>query len=177
MVFRTEFEMAGAVAAHFTKSAREVKVGDCIFDVVAYDKKERLFRIIECKLGSHVTTIGRAFGQISAYIAILSDLERERKFIDAFTKKVPLRYERLMQATQENTQLRVAFYVALTDSACEKTNLIRSLKRLLPSVGIIRVKPDGKCREYLRCNGKRDTKLSEAIPTIIEIMAQRCNAA
>lgn len=173
-MLRNEAQMAGAVAQHFTKSAREVKVGDCIFDVVAYDKKEKLFRIIECKLGSHVTTIGHASGQISAYIAVLSDCERERKFINAFTKKVPLRYERLMEATQENTRLRVAFYVALTDSACQQINLIRSLKRLLPTVGIIRVKSDGKCREYLRCDGKKEARLAEATPTVVEILPNKC---
>jgi hypothetical protein len=176
-MLRNEAQMAEAVAHHFTKSAREVKVGSCIFDVVAYDKKEKVFRIIECKFGSHVTTIGHAFGQISAYIAVLSALDGERDFINAFTKKVPLRYGRMMEATRGNTQLHVAFYVALTDSACQQINLIRSLKRLLPNVGIIRVKSDGKCRHYLRCNGKKEAKLAEATPTVVEILPQECGVS
>lgn len=171
MPFRSEYEMANAVAEHFAKSAQQVKVGDCILDVVAYDKKQRVFRIVECKLGHCARTIGHAFGQISAYIAVLSALEREKDFIDAFTRKMPLRYGRMMEATRNNTQLRVAFYVALTDGACQNIELIRSLKRLLPNVGIIRVKANGKCRDYLRYNGKKEAKLAEAVPTVIHIVS------
>lgn len=93
--------------------------------------------------------------------------------MNSLTKKVPLRYERLMEATLENTRLRVAFYVALKDSACKKINLIRSLKHLLPTVGIIRVKPDGMCRNNLWCDGKKDAKLAEAIPIIVELSSQK----
>jgi hypothetical protein len=170
VTLRNEHKMAEAVAGHLKNSAREVRVGSCIFDVVAYDKNEKLFSIIECKLGSHVTNIGHAFGQISAYYAVLSVLGRD--FIDAFTKKVPLRYERMMEATDGNRRMRTAFYIALTDVACEEVDLIRSMKHLLPNVGIIRVKDDGRCRRHLKVNGKRDLKLAEAVPTFVEIIRQ-----
>ncbi len=163
--------MSQAVACHLPKSAREVRVGNCIFDVVGYDKKEQLFQIVECKLGDHATSIGHAFGQISAYYAVLSALGRD--FLNAYTRKVPLRYERLMEATHDNRQLRVAFYVALTDEACKKIELIRSVKKLLPDVGIIRVKANGRCRAYLRCNGKKEPKLAEATPTVVEILREK----
>ena len=163
--------MSQAVAKHLPKSTREVRVGSCIFDVVGYDKSEQLFQIVECKLGDHATSIGHAFGQISAYYAVLSALGRD--FLNAYTKKVPLRYERLMEATHDNRQLRVAFYVALTDEACKQVELIRSVKKLLPNVGIIRVKANGRCRTYLRCNGKKDPKLAEATPTVVEILRDR----
>jgi hypothetical protein len=42
--------------------------------------------------------------------------------------KVSLRHERLMETTEENTRPHVAFYVALTDDACQNISLIRSLK-------------------------------------------------
>jgi hypothetical protein len=173
MSLQNEFQMSLAVADHLPKSAREVRVGNCIFDVVGYDKKERLFHIVECKLGDHATSIGHAFGQISAYYAVLSALGRD--FLNAYTKKVPLRYERLMEATHDNRQLRVAFYVALTDDACKNVELIRSVKKLLPNVGIIRVKPDGRCRRYLKRNGKKDPKLAVATPIVVEILRERPN--
>ena len=54
-------------------------MGTCILDIVAYEKSSRVVRIIECKLGSHVTTIGHAFGQIHAYTAVpLGVLQRGR---------------------------------------------------------------------------------------------------
>jgi hypothetical protein len=162
--------MAEAVAGHFKNSVREVRVGSCIFDVAAYDKKEKLFSIIECKLGSHVTSIGHAFGQISAYYAVLSALGRD--FINAFTRKVPLRYDRMMEAVAGN-QLRVAFYIALTDQACEQIELIRSMKRLLPNVGIIRVKDDGRCRNNLKAGGERDSELAKAVPTVVKILLEK----
>jgi len=138
------------------------------FDVVAYDKQEKLFRLVECKLGSKATSVGHAFGQVAAYYAVLA--ARGRDFLNAFSRKVPLRYERLMEATNENRRIRVAFYVALTDEACKRVDLIRSVKRLLPTVGIIRVKPDGKCREFLRERGQKNHKLAEALPVMVEIL-------
>jgi hypothetical protein len=163
--------MSQAVARHLAKSAREVRVGNCIFDVVGYDKREKLFQIVECKMGDHVTSLGHAFGQIAAYYAVLAAMGRD--FLNAYTRKVPLRYDRLMEATHDNRQMRVAFYVALTDEACKQVELIRSVKKLLPIVGIIRVKDDGGCRTYLRCDGKKDPKLAEAIPTVVEILREK----
>jgi hypothetical protein len=164
----TEFQMALAVASGFKYVTRELKVAECIFDVVAYDKTERLFTLVECKLGTKPTSIGHAFGQIAAYSAILC--EHGRAFLKAFTKRVPLNYERQMEATDEGRRFRVAFYVALSDSACKRVELIRSVKKLLPTVGIIRVKPDGKCRPHLHVNGRKDSKLATASPTLIDIL-------
>jgi len=64
---KTEAQMSQAVACNLGKyAAREVKVGDCIFDVVAYNKKEKLFRLVECKKSSKASKIGHAFGQVAA---------------------------------------------------------------------------------------------------------------
>ncbi len=160
--------MALAVARHLGPAAREIRVGDCKFDVIAYDKKQRLFELVECKRGSHTTTIGHAFGQVAAYYAVVAD--RGFEFVNALSKKLPLSFARLMEATHGARRIRVAFYVALTDKACRRVDLIRSVKRLLPSVGIIRVRPDGKCRDYVRIHGVRDYDLAKARPTTIHIL-------
>jgi hypothetical protein len=165
--FQNEAEMAEAVARHLGRSAREVKVEDCIFDVIGYDKKNRLFKLVECKLGSQAANIGHAFGQVAAYYAVVAD--RGFEFVNALSKKLPLSFARLMEATENARRIRVGFYVALTDEACKRVDLIRSVKLLLPIVGVIRVKPDGKCRESLWHKGKRDSKLAKATPTVIKI--------
>ena len=170
-MLRNETQMAEAVARHMTNSAREVGVGGCVFDVVAYDKKLQLFKLVECKLGSQATNIGHAFGQVAAYCAVLS--RRGRDFVDAFSTRVPLRFGRLMEATENAKRIRVAFYVALTDDACKRIELIREVKALLPFVGIIRVKREGKCRNYLKDKGWKDKKLSEARTRVIEILQKK----
>ena len=166
---KTEVQMAEAVARQLKNSAREVKVGDCIFDVVAYDKGQRLFRLVECKLGSKAASIGHAFGQVAAYYAVVVD--QGYHFVDTFSKKVEprLRFGRLLEAT-EGKQIRVEFYVALTDEACERVDLLRSVKRLLPDVGIIRVKADGRCRDHVHEHGKGDYELAQARPMLIKIL-------
>lgn len=85
----TEAEMSEAVAGYFKNSIREVRVGNCILDVVAYDKEQRLFNVIECKLGSDKTSISHAFGQLAGYQAEISAGNQD--FLDAYTRRVPLR--------------------------------------------------------------------------------------
>jgi len=160
--------MATSVGRRFKHSTRELKVAECILDVVAYDKTKRLFTLVECKLGTKPSSIGHAFGQIAAYSAILC--EHGKAFLKAFTRRVPLNYERQMEATDGSRKFRVAFYVALTDNACKRIALIRSVKKLLPGVGIIRVKPDGKCRTYLRVKGQKEPTLARAAVMVIEII-------
>jgi len=164
---KNEAEMALHVAAHLKKtSAREIRVGGCKFDVVAYDKKRRLFEIAECKLGSKPTVIGHAFGQAAAYCGTLSAHGVE--FLDAYMKEVKLKFTRMMEATNQGKEFRVAFYVALEQKACLQVELIRSIKRLIPKIGIIRVKDDGRCRRFFRISGKKDLDLCKAEPVTVK---------
>jgi hypothetical protein len=171
-----ETDMAEAIVRRFKNGVLQVPVGvkdrRYVLDVVAYDKKQRLFRVFECKLGSDGITIANAFGQISVYQQEIST--RPHKFIDAFTDKpeIRLRWGRLMEATHGNRYIRVAFYVALTDSACASIGLIRSQKDRHPNVGVVRIKEDGTIKHYLKANGKRDSELAKAIPTVIAILQE-----
>lgn len=83
-----EKEMAEAVARYLRSAAREVTVDGYRFDVVAYDKRERLFKLVECRRGSRSTSIGRAFGQLVAYYAVVSS--RGFDFVNAVRKKMRL---------------------------------------------------------------------------------------
>lgn len=161
----TEADMSKAVKDRFKNSTREVHVGSCILDVVAYDKEDRLFNVVECKLGSDITRISQTFGQIAGYEAQISTHPHE--FLDAYTRKkedIHLRWLRLMEATDWNRRLRIAFSVALTDEACTHIDLIQSLKKQMPHVGIIRVKADGRCRDHLHVEGRENLELARAIP-------------
>lgn len=174
---KTEAQMSQAVACTLGKyAAREVRVGDCIFDVVAYSKKEKSFRLVECKRSRKASGIGHAFGQLAAYSATIAAHGRE--FLVAYSKKltVPMHQGRWMEATDDYRSIRVAFYVALTDKACKRIDLLRSMKRILPDVGIIRVKPDGYCRNYLRVGKQKEIKLAQPHTRKIKILPRESSS-
>lgn len=167
---KTESHMSQAVAYHLGKyAAREVKIGDCKFDVVAYNKNEKLFNLVECKMSGSSSGIGHAFGQLAAYSATIAAHSAE--FLDTYSKKAArIRYSRWMEATDHGRRIRMAFYVALTDDACKRIELLTSLKRILPDVGVFRIKPDGYCKDYLRVGGKKDHKLAKPRPVEIKLL-------
>jgi hypothetical protein len=168
---KTESDMSQAVACTLGKyAAREVRVRGCIFDVVAYNKKEKSFTLVESKRSKKLTGIGHAFGQLAAYSAMIAT--QGPQFLAAYHKKltVPMHIDEWMRATDNYRRFKVEFYVALTDAACKQVPLLRSMKKILPDVGIIRVKSDGKCRRDIRLSGnKRDSELCHANTTTIKI--------
>jgi hypothetical protein len=165
----SESDMAQAVSRYLGKgrSTREVKVGGCRFDIVSYDTKKEIFKLVECKLATRPSSIGRTFGQLAAYYAAVAD--RGYEFVTALSEKLHLSFDHLMQATHGATKIHVEFYVALTHEACLNLPLLESLKRLLPKVGIIRVKPGGKCRGSLLKGGEKYKALSPAKAMTIRI--------
>jgi len=118
----------------------------------------------------------RAFGQLAAYTATIATHGRD--FIIAYSKKssVAMHQGRWLEATADYQHIRIAFYVALTDKACKRINLLRAMKNLLPHVGIIRVKPDGYCRFYLRAGKHKHTKVARPRSVIIKILPQQNGA-
>jgi hypothetical protein len=164
--------MSQAVAYKFGKyAAREVRVGDCIFDVVAHDKKEKSFRLVECKLSEKATGIGQAFGQLAAYSATIAT--RASEFLDAYSRMpgAPMPLGRWMEATHNYRRFRINFHVALTHKACkDKVEWLRSMKKVLPDVGIIRVKPDGHCRNYILNGKSKDTEVTKARTVTVKIV-------
>lgn len=165
----TEADMSQAVSYKLgSYAAKEIRINGCIFDVVAYDRKERLFRVVECKRSSKASTIGHAFGQLATYKATIA--AQGRIFLDVYSKRINMRLGRWMEATNTYRRIRIAFYVALTDKACKRLDLIRSLKESLPEVGIIRVKSNGLCRSYLRVGSQRDEEISRAHPITVRIL-------
>jgi hypothetical protein len=161
--------MSQAVACTLGKyAAREIRVGDCIFDVVAYNKKQKSFRLVECKLSQRITGIGHAFGQLAAYSATIATQARE--FLDAYTKKCRMPLGDWMEATDNYRRFNIEFCVALTHKACKnKLEWLRAMKKVLPDVGIIRVKPDGYCRNHIWHGKVKDTEVTRARTILVKI--------
>jgi hypothetical protein len=161
----TESDMAEAVKKHLNKrrviAGREIKLGRCRFDVVAYDKNARIFKVVECKLHSRPTSVGRTFGQAITYWAVIKG--RALDFLDAASRKLPLmRYRRWLEATHGGKKITVAVYVALTDKACRQPEFLE-LRAQYPQIGVIRVKPNGRCRNALRRpDGTADSSAARA---------------
>ncbi len=164
--------MSQAVARTLGRYAvREVRVGDCGFDVVSYNKKDKTFHVVECKMSKSASGIGQTFGQLAAYSATIA--EQRRNFIINYSKKldVPMHQGRWMEATDDFRNIKVGFYVALTDRACKRVGLLRAIKKLLPDVGIIRVKQDGYCRFHVWDGKRKDKEL--ALPRVKSIKLLR----
>jgi hypothetical protein len=139
----------------------QVALGNFRFDIVAYDKTNRVFKVIECKLGSHQTGLGKTFGQLSVYSGRISSLADE--FVDSASKKMEkMRFGRWMEATDCGRRIRVEFYVAVSNKACKDVDCLQRLKQQNQSVGIIRCKEDGTCRNYVRVNGQPNYDLAKA---------------
>jgi hypothetical protein len=169
---KSESDMSQAVARILGKYAvREVWVGDCIFDVVAYNKKKKSFRLVECKMSKSVTGIGKAFGQLAAYSATIAT--RADEFLDAYSKRlrVPMRLGEWMEATDNYRRFNIDFCVALTHKACrERLDWLRAMKKVLPDVGIIRVKPNGSCSYHIWHGKIKDAEVTKASTIAVKIV-------
>jgi len=158
-MLRSEKQMAKAVERFLGNSVLEIKVGGCLFDVVAYDRQKKLFKVVECKLATHASSIGKTFGQVVGYCAVVT--HRGFDFLNAFNKKRPLPLGDLAEIVRAK-RAYVEFYVALTEEACKQAVLLRNIKRLLEKVGILRVKGDGSVRANIKYDRKRDAELGMA---------------
>jgi hypothetical protein len=64
------------------------------------------------------------------------------------------------------------FYVGLTENACQNVDLLQLIRRSLSSkIGIIRVKPNGVCRSYIRVKGQENHDVCE--PEVISVPITR----
>jgi hypothetical protein len=138
------------------------------FDVVGYDAKRSVFHIVECKRSAKAAEIGHAFGQLLAYQSVLHNAGYE--FLSAFFKRAHLKVD--LESIIESVvikRLSARFYVGLTERACESVELLELMKESLPNVGIIMVRLDGKCRDYIRINRQPNHKLcaSQIVPVPI----------
>jgi hypothetical protein len=128
------------------------------FDVVGYELESRTFQIVECKKSAKAVEIGHAFGQLLAYKSVLHNNGYE--FLNEFFKRAHAKVDLddLIDSVAVR-KLTAKFYVGLTEAACANVELLKVMKDSLPYVGIIRVKPNGTCRNYITISGERNYEL------------------
>jgi len=162
---KLESRMWSRVGVHLKRglgcnvATQSFRFGNIGFDAVGYSSDDSIVHVVECKAGRKPVDIGHAFGQILAYRSVLS--EKGYEFLTKFGDKVRMKTEDIVTATREGT-LRVKFYVGLSDEACKNISLIEAMKKILPSVGIIRVKKDGGCRDYLLIKREKEYGLCKS---------------
>jgi hypothetical protein len=161
----SEKNMAKAVARWLKSekglAALEISLGGIRFDVVAYDKKRRVFKVVECKLTKRETGIGKTFGQLVSYTGTLS--RRAYDFVNAASKKLGrMSFNTWMEATSGGRKIQVEYYVALRDTALRDVDFLYSIRKQVPGVGIIRCRGDGRCRNNIWVGGKRNYDLPRA---------------
>jgi len=138
------------------------------FDVIGYDSDNNTFHIVECKKSTKAAGIGHAFGQLLAYKSVLH--QTGYQFLEEFLKRtsVKLTLDDIVGPVTEG-KLRAKFYVGLVEEACKNVDLLRVIKESLPNVGIIRVKENNGCRNYIKIRGEKEYGLCQSKPEDIPI--------
>ena len=112
----TEKTMATA-AARWLKSerglaAQEISLGRNRFDVVAYDRKRWVFKVVECKLTTRrIRNQVRHSVRLASYTAGLSN--RGYEFVNAASKNLKnISFNTWMEATSGGRTIQVEYFVA-----------------------------------------------------------------
>ncbi len=133
---------------------REFNFKGGIYDVVGYNKQENTMYIVECKLGTNLTSIGQAFGQILAYKSILT--ERGYEFLSRFYKKyledviktkgyLKIQLEDWERIIDRKT-MNFRFFVAVKEQARKLYREILAIKKDMGfKIGTLMVTKDGIC--------------------------------
>jgi hypothetical protein len=176
----SEKEMAKAVARWLKSekglAAQEISLGRNRFDVVAYDKKRRVFKVVECKLTKRETGIGKTFGQLVSYTGTLSKSGYD--FVNAASKRLGrMSFNTWMEATSGGRKIRVEYFVALREKALKDDDFLYAIRKQVPGVGIIRYKENGQCKNNILLNGKRDYELCRAKARTIKLKRPEQSAA
>jgi hypothetical protein len=136
-------------------------IGKFRLDLVAYDKGNGVFRVVECKSTSDERTPEKAFGHVTTYIDAIS--RHVDEFVDSASRTMKMRFGRWMEATDCGRRIQVEFFVALRDGACSRMQCIRDQKTRHSDVGIIRCKENSQCKTYMKNeDGTHNLDLSKA---------------
>jgi hypothetical protein len=162
------------ISKHFgCVTVRELNFGGPRFDVVGFSPETEEFYIVECKRTKRPVGIGQTFGQILAYKAMIAD--GGEKFLNSFnTALVRARITKL-QFWQYGTRfvdagkIPVRFFVAMPQEACERTDILQSIKKDLTGVGIIRIKGNKQCKDYIRVFQDKDYEICRGTPVDVPI--------
>lgn len=147
---------------------REMGFKNCQFDVIGYNKNENTVYIFECKLGTNITSIGQAFGQILGYKSVLK--ERGYEFLSRFYEKyhedviknkgwLKIKLEDWIRILNKK-KMNFRFFVVLKDRTKELVKEITLIKRdIKPKIGVLSVTKDGICTPHLVWKKEIDDEL------------------
>jgi hypothetical protein len=153
--------------------ARQIPLANARLDVVAYDKNSDIFKVVECKPTASHVTVGKTFGQVSAYLSKIQAQPDE--FVDAVSEKIGMRFRRWMEVTDGGHRIRVEMYVALPHETLRDVASLRMLKKQSPEVGLIRYKKDGTCKSFVRKHQKPNHELTRSEAKLIPLEGRWLN--
>ena len=147
---------------------KEMGFRNCKFDVIGYNKNENTVYIFECKVGTDMTSIGRAFGQILGYRSVLKG--RGYEFLTRFYEKYQediIKNKRYFKIKLEDwirilnkRKMNFRFFVVLKDQSKEFIKEIISIKGdVKAKIGVLTVTRDGICTPHLIWKKEIDDEL------------------
>jgi len=158
---------------------REFKFREGIYDVVGYNKQENTVYIVECKLGTNITSIGQAFGQILAYKSVLTGRGYEflLRFYQKYNEDVIKRRGYLKIQLEdwirilERKKMNFKFFVAVKEQARRMYKEIISIKSNMNfRIGTLMVTKDGVCTPRFWIKDEIDKKLAETDSIVISLV-------
>lgn len=156
-------DMIRALVAHYRLSGNpvisNVRLGDLEFDVLTFDKSESKFVAVECMFGGQPKTLAEHFSRANSDFAVAKygALQFHALAGKGKSKKGPA----WPNTAKLKLGIRFSVSVALMNKVCKRVDLLRSLKQEFPAIGIVRVKMNGQCRDYIRDrNGDKDVALT-----------------
>lgn len=147
---------------------KEMGFKGCKYDVIGYNKQENTVYIFECKLGTNITSVGQAFGQILGYKAILKESGYEflLRFYEKFHEEI-IRSKGWLKIKLEdwieiiNTKkMNFKFFAVFREEAKELANEILEIKNDQKfRIGVLSITKNGMCTPHLTWKKEIDDKL------------------
>jgi hypothetical protein len=152
-------------------TVRELRLGGPKLDVVGFAPESGEFHVVECKRTRKTVGIGQTFGQVLAYQSIIH--ADGLQFLTEFQERAQGDPSLTRQMTQyyQSKKIPINFYVALGEEACANPKLIKHMKDQIRAVGIIRVKSNFRCRNYIRDESGKNYDV--CIPKTVEVPFNR----
>lgn len=163
---REKSEIAIPLAKYFSNDSLEFPFKRSSFDLVSYDEQQNVLRIVECKVTSSLTSIGATFGQLLAYIALISSNGKD--FLEAVHYRWHIPLNTITRMIESRT-VPVEFYVAFRKSDVEdkKDFLEWAHEHFLDKkIGIILV-DKSKCN-FFKVSEKLDIPITSSYSSIFD---------
>ena len=166
-------DMIRALVAHLRSqgclATSNAAFGSFQFDVLAFNKQKFTLMGFECMYGGQPSTLAARFALAYSHLAGVQALGLDLSALRRARDKKGTEWPDL---TTAKLDVRFSVSVVLMDKVCRRVELLRSLKSQFPPIGVMRVKLNGECRDYVR-DRHGNTDLSLTTGTSVTIPAGR----